>query len=857
MPFGYNEVSGKRMNDIRFAIRQLRKSPVFMCTVVLTLALGIGANTAIFTLVHAVLLKSLPVADPKSLWRIGDTDNCCVNGGFVSRSGDFDIFSYDLYRQFQQAAPEFEQLAAMQSGSNRMNVRRGSEQAKAQIAEYVSGNYFGTFGLGAIAGRPLTDADDKPGAPPAAVMSFEIWQTDYASDPSIVGSTFYVQNHPVTIVGVAPPGFFGDRLSSYPPALWLPLALEPAIEQDNSILRIPEANWLYVVGRLKPNTAIAPLQAKISMRLRNWLATQPAYTKNGGASIIHQQHVVLSPAGAGIQNLQQERGKGLYLLMALSGFVLLVACANVANLLLARGAARANEMSLRVAIGAGRRRLIQQMLTESVLLACLGGVAGLAVAYAGTRTILALAFPNVRHLSISPDPSLTVIGFAFLISLLTGIIFGIVPAWSISGSDPAQALRGANRTTGDHSSIQQKLLIVFQGALSLVLLVGAGLLTASLRNLEHQNFGIQTDNRLVFHLDPAGAGYTAAKLPALYQAMETQLSAIPGVQSVGLGLYGPLEGNNWGESIRVQGRPEPPPNFDSGASWDRVNPDFFQTVGQRVLRGRGITDRDTASSAAIAVVNQAFVRKFFPHEDPIGRHFGIFDMRYAGAFEIVGVVADAKYTDPREEVRPMYFRPLTQTLKGLTEPNFLSAETRSLYVNSVTLQFKGKPANAEANVRRTLAHLDRNLTIIDFRSMPEQVADNFIQERLVARLTMLFGIVALLLASVGLYGVTAYQVERRTNEIGLRMALGADRSKVVGMVLRSAFVQLGIGMIIGIPIAIGSAAALSDQLYKVPSYDPASLFGAALVLAFAATIAALVPATRAASVDPLRALRAD
>ena len=334
---------------------------------------------------------------------------------------------------------------------------------------------------------------------------------------------------------------------------------------------------------------------------------------------------MITPGGAGIQNLQLETHKGLYLLMTLSGLVLLVACANVANLLLARGATRKAETSIRMALGAARGRLIRQMLMESVLLGCLGGLAGLVVAYEGTRTILALAFPNAPQSPIDATPSLAVLGFAFLLSLVTGIVFGSAPAWIASHSDPAEALRGVNRSTRDRTSLPQKSLIVFQAALSLILLVGAGLLTKSLRNLEHQDFGLQTSNRYVLHLDPAGAGYTPEKLPALYQSLEQKFGSLPGVQSVGLALYSTLEGNNWGEGVRVEGRPAPGPDEHNESSWDRVSPKFFETVGQPVIRGRGFTDADTATSQMVAVVNQAFVKKFFPKEDPIGRHFGVFD----------------------------------------------------------------------------------------------------------------------------------------------------------------------------------------------------------------------------------------
>ena len=442
------------------------------------------------------------------------------------------------------------------------------------------------------------------------------------------------------------------------------------IEGETSILKQPDTNWLYVLGRVKPGVTPGSLQAKLTNSLRQWLATIPAYTINGRDTQIPKQYVVLTPGGAGVQNLQQETGSGLHLLMAISGLVLLVACANIANLLLARGATRRAETSISMALGAARSRLIRQMLVESLLLGCAGGVVGIAVAYAGARMILTLAFPDSPQLPIHASPSLLVLGFAFALSLLTGLIFGIVPAWITSHSDPAEALRGVNRSTRDRASLPQKSLIVFQAALSLVLLVGAGLLTRSLRNLEHQDFGITTANRYVFHFDPAGVGYTVATMPAANERLEREFAALPGVQSVGLALYSTLEGNNWGERIYIEGRPAPGPEAQNSSSWDRVSPHFFETVGQPVLRGRGFTEHDTATSRMVAVVNQAFVKKFFPNEDPIGRHFGIFDQRYASDYEIVGIVADAKYNNPRDPVRPMYFRPMTQLNTTIKEPNF-------------------------------------------------------------------------------------------------------------------------------------------------------------------------------------------
>ena len=845
------------MSNFKFALRQFQKSPGFAATVILTIALGIGANTAIFTLVHAILLKSLPVANPATLYRIGDIDDCCVNGGFINDNGDFDLFSYDLYRHFQDTTPEFEQLAAFQAGGNLMNVRVGNTMAKTERTEYVSGNYFSTFGVGAYAGRLFQSSDDVPGAAPVAVISYAAWQAAHAGDRNVVGSTFFLQSHPVTIVGIAPPGFFGDRINDSPPALWIPLNAEPVLEGETTVLKVAESNWLYVLGRVKPGIAPKALEAKITASLRQWLATQTAYTLNGNDKEIPKQHVVLTPGGGGIQNLQQETGDGLRLLVWISALVLLVACANIANLLLARGTARRAETSIRTALGAARSVLIRQMLTESVLLSVAGGILGIAIAYLGARTILTLAFPDATQMPIKASPSPVILGFAFLLSLLTGIIFGIVPAWISSHADPAEALRGMGRSTGDRSLLPQKTLIVLQAALSLVLLVGAGLMTQTLRNLEKQNFGITTASRYVIHIDPMGAGYNLQTIGAVNQRIEDEFKALPGVKSAGLALYSALEGNNWGESVFVEGRPAPGPEENHGSSWDRVSPQFFQTIGQPIIRGRGFTDQDTATSAMVAVVNQAFVKKFFPKEDPVGRHFGVFDQKYASNFEIVGIVADAKYNNPRDDVRTMYFRPMAQLNRNVREPNSFMAESRSIYPNSITVQYAGDAASLESMARRTLASINPDLTIVSFKSLDYQVADNFNQERLISRLTGLFGLLALALASVGLYGITAYSVARRTNEIGLRMALGANRGNVVSLVMSRALLLVGIGLAIGIPAALLGGRLMRTQLYGVKIYDPATLAVAIIVLSASAALAGFIPARRAAGIEPMKALRTE
>jgi macrolide transport system ATP-binding/permease protein len=853
------------LQDLRYALRQLVKSPGFTITAVITLALGIGANTAIFTLVQGILLRTLPVANPAQLYRIGDTDDCCVNGGFVGENGDFDIFSYDLYLHLKASAPEFEQLAAVMAGQWTWSVRQGNNVPKSLRGEFVSGNYFTTLGLGPWTGRVFTDADDQPSSAPVTVVSYRAWQTEFEANPSIVGSTIFVQAKPFTVIGVAPPGFFGDRVTDSPPDFWLPLQTEPYVRADGSILHHPDSHWLYPIGRVRPGTNIGVLQAKLSVALRNWLSSRSAYTEHGGKAIIPKQHVVVVPGGGGIQSLQQETGKGLDMLMILSTVVLLIACANIANLLLARSASRRADVAVRVAMGASHARLIRQILTESVLLSCIGGFVGLAVAYGGSHTILALAFPDARNMPISAAPSLTVLGFAFLVSLVTGALFGTAPAWLSSHAEPAEVLRGSTRTTRDSASLPQKALVVFQAALSLVLLAGAILMTKSLANLEHQNLGVTTVNRYVLHFDPNGAGHSLEQLSALYQEIQNRFSALPGVASIGLGMYSPLEGDNWGECVIQQGHPAPGPNDKCGSTWDRVSPGFLDSIGVPIVLGRGITQADTATSPPVAVVNQAFVKRFFPKVNPIGQHFGIDDPQFSGSFEIVGVFRDFKMNNPRDDVRPVFLRPLAQmlTYKDATSNSAAivatmnTIEHQSMYMQAMVIDFAHPPADADALIRHTMSDIDPNLTVMDLHSFSDQVAGNFNEERLIARLTSLFGALALILATVGLYGVTAYFAARRTGEIGIRMALGATRSSVVTMVLRTALWQILFGLAIGIPAALFAGHLMASQLYGVGSYDPMALAGATAVLALCAVVAGFLPARRAASIEPMQALRTE
>jgi predicted permease len=845
------------LQDLRYALRQFRRSPVFTLTALLTLALGIGATTAIFSLINAVMLRSLPVVDPSSLYRIGSGGECCVEGGLQD---NWSLFSFALYQRLKAASPEFEQVAAFPAMSAQFSVRYGATDAPAKPlhGEFVTGNYFDMFGIRPFAGRVLTPADDQSSATPVAMLSYRAWQQSYGGNPSVIGSTFVVEGHPFTIVGISPPGFFGETLRSDPPEIWLPLQQEPLVQGKNSLLHHTSTNWLRAIGRIRPGASVVGLPARLTGVLRRWLTGESGLPAEYMPQIVHalpKQHIDVIAAGGGVGTMKENYASSLRILLTVCSLVLLIACANIANLLLARAMARRSNTSVRLALGASRARLTRQLLTESILLSVLGGAAGIAVAYLGVQIVLALAFHSASFVPISASPSLPVLAFAFALSLLTGVLFGTAPAWFASHTDPVEALRGANRSTGDSSSLPQKALLIFQATISVVLLAGAGMLTRSLNNLEHQNFGFTLDHRVTVLMNQPLASYTPQHLDSLYRALQERLARVPGIERASLALYTPFT-DNWGDGIFVQGHPPPRLDEDTGSSWDRVSPGYFETVGQRLLRGRGITEQDNARSRPVAVVNEAFVRKFFKHEDSMGKHFGIDLVENAGNYEIVGIVRDAKYTDPDKPVRPMFFVPLAQRIDYKMEAMQMG-ETRSHFINGAVLVAHGDLGKLEPQLRKAFSEVDPNLTIINIQTMQQQVDMNFDQQRAVARLTGLFGMIALILAAVGLYGVTAYTVARRTSEIGVRIALGADRMNVVRLVLRGAFLQIVIGLAIGIPMAIGAGRLISSQLYDVRNWDPAALGFAVFSLGICALIATVIPAQRAASIDPMKALRTE
>jgi predicted permease len=845
--------------SIRYALRQFRASPVFTAAAVLTLALGIGGTTAIFTLIHAVMLRSLPVADPESLYRIGDGDNCCVQGGPQDRWG---MFSFPLFERIKADAPEFEQLTAFQAGGSRVSVRRPGVDVAARSlrTEYVTGNYFTTFGIGAFGGRVFTQDDDTPASPPVVVISHHSWESTYGGDKGLVGGTLVIEGHPFTVAGVAPPGFFGDTLRNNPPDLWIPLQQEPLVVGANSLLRQPVSAWLRVIGRLKPGATTDGVGPRLTGLLRQWIPRDAGWPANWLSDVEHllpKQTISIVPAGAGVGVMKEQYANSLRLLMAVCALVLLIACANVANLLLARSAARRTQTAVRLAIGASRAQIVTQALVESIVLSLAGGVAGLLVATATARLLLSLAFSVSTFLPISTLPSPLVLAFAFGVSLLTGIVFGAVPAWLATRTNPIEALRGSGRSTTDRSSVTRTSLLVLQATLSIVLVAGATMLGRSLNNIEHQDFGYTVPDRMLVAINRPSADYTVPQLTAMYRALEERLNRVPGVQSANLALYNPLT-DNWGELVLVAGHPPPKPGDNAGASWVRVSAHYLQNLGMTMVRGRAFTDADSDTTAPVAVVNEAFAKRFFKSdEDPIGQHFGLDEPQNVATFTIVGIVRDARWQSfqVNRPVRPMFYVPLAQNVKytGIMQ----RVEYQSHFISGLMLVTKQGPGALEPLVTKAMADVDPSLTFMSARTLEQQIALTFDQDRAVASLAGLFGAVSLVLAAIGLYGVTAYSVTQRTNEIGIRMALGADTTNVVRLVLRGAFSRVAIGLLLGLPLAVGAGRLLATQLYGVSFWDPLALGVASGSLAICALIAALIPAGRAAAISPIRALRAD
>jgi predicted permease len=599
------------------------------------------------------------------------------------------------------------------------------------------------------------------------------------------------------------------------------------------------------------------------VELKQWLRSHWGEMSANDRAKFPEQTLFLRPGSSGITSMREEYEHWLQILMMVSAFVLLIVCANVANLMLVRGMHRRREISVSVALGARSSRLVRQALTESILLSLAGGMAGLVVAFAGTQLILHFAFPSGRGaagIPINASPSIPVLFFAFGISLIAAVAFGITPAWMATRIDPIEALRGASRSTARTGSLPRKTLVALQAALSLVLLAASGLLTAALHHLENQRFGFVQEQRTIVNIEPGLVDYQPTQFTTLYERIRDSLSSIPGVSAVAICQYSPLSGNNWGTSVWVNGRPAPGPSEDDTenfVSWDRVTPGYFHAIGTQIVKGRDISEEDTAASQHVAVVNQAFAQKYFNNENPIGKYFGRLELGSPRLYEIVGVAQDARYLDFDfdKPIGPFFFLPEAQ--HDVVPNTGADSNPGSHHLHDIILVTRSGITVSSAQIRQVMVSVDPRLPVISIGTLREQVSDQFRQQRLIARLSSFFGILSLVLASIGLYGVTAYNVGRRTTEIGVRLALGASPAQAAALIIRGAFALVAIGLGVGFPLALAAGRFLGSQLYGLNPYDPVVILLAILTLSFSTLVAALVPALRASRISPSGALRAE
>lgn len=830
-------------SDISYAFRQLRKGPIVTAVAVLSLALGIGANTAIFTLINAIMLQWLPVRDPGQLVLF---NNGTFTGTYSGNTPRGDVFSYPFWQYLKTHDDSFQELCAFRQGPDLVLMHLAGAAAtgpQEQVdVHLVSGDYFDVLGVTAAAGRVLRPEDDTRNAPPVAVISYNYWRDRFHLNEAAIGKTVVLNGTAVTIVGVAAREFFGERVEARPD-YWIPLSFQPEILQRESWLEAQDQYWLNFMGRLKPGQTIRSADAAIDIRLHQF------YTELAGTHLspslrrqIQRVHVDLKPGGGGISGLRFRYSQPLHILMAVVGLVLLIACANLAILLLARTSARRQEFLARVALGASRTRLIRQILTESVLLSLTGGVLGAVFAYWCVKgLILLLHIGSV----VRVRPDLPVLAFTIAVSVLTGIAFGIIPAIKYSGLEPraTTAVRPAEFGNSRFGSAQT--LIVLQVALSLVLLLGAGLLAHSLVALETQNVGFAEDHVLLVRTDPRLADYQPKNLFLLYRQIDERLNALPGVVSATVARYTPESGHVSIDDLSIQGC-TPPPDKKMHVSDLEIAPRYFQTLGTPLLRGRSIGPRDTPATPPVAVVNETFVREYLPHEDPIGQRFSLGSSFHAPGVEIVGVVADSKYYGLGNKPEPMAFFSLWQG-----QP----ARAWAIYAGDLIILTKGRPADMIAEVKQALADIDMKLPILQVTTLSHQIDETLQQQKMITGLCSAFGILALVLAAVGIYGTVAYAVARRTTEIGIRMALGAQRANVLWMVLRDAVILIAAGIVLGLPLAMMGARWIRGFLFGIPAADPVAIGSSVVLIGSLALLAGYLPARRAAKIDPLSAIR--
>lgn len=828
--------------DARYGARILRKNPSFTAVAVLTIALGIGANTAIFSLFDAILLESLPVREPSQLVLFSDD----VGEGTYTNSsplaGQWGLFTKESYDFLKSQSLPFESLCAFRSGTATVSVRMPGQNEDAQVrravVHLVSGNYFATLGVDAAFGRTLSDDDNRVNAQPVAVVSHGYWKQHLNSDRSAVGQVTILNGLPVTIVGVAPPEFFGERVRGAPD-FWLPFVFQPQIELRESYLERTDTYWLSLMGRLRHSVSREQARMAATIALRRYLASQAGTQLNTERKQgIERTFIKLYDGGAGISGLRLRYSRPLHALLAVVAMVLLIACANVGNLLITRAVARRTEISVRLTLGANRGRLLRQLLTEGLLLAALAASVGLLIGYCGTQGLVALA--NLGNSPMHPRLNPLVLTFTLGLTLFTGVFFGLAPALQVRKIDLITALKAGGRSaTGQRKFAITQSLILAQITISLILLVGASLFSRSLLNLEHQPLGFDQDNVLIASINPRIAGYKPTNVSALYRKLLERLNVLPGVRVATIARFSPFSGHVSASNVDDVEGYSPRQDESMSVSDVLVGPAYSRTLGIPLLLGREIDLRDTEGSAKVAMVNEAFVRHYFPVENPIGHRFGYGDQNY----EIVGVLQNALFEDAKTKVRDMIFLALLQD------------QTQSAMTAELELRTIGDPGAITSQVRHAVSAESSKIPVTGVQALRHQVEESFSEERLATRLVSFFGGIALFLACIGLYGVTAQNVARRTNEIGVRMALGAGRSDILGMILRDTTLLLGGGLLLGLPLSYAASRAISSQLFGVGPGDISSFFVAVAVLSIVMALAGFLPARRATRVDPVVALR--
>jgi predicted permease len=831
------------VQDLRYGLRMLRRNPGFTAVAVLTLALGIGANTAIFSLTNAVLLKMLPVRAPSRLVVIGDATQV---GSRSSGGVQVKILSYPLYRELRDHTSVFTGMLAS-GGVHRVRVVEGnSEITNDAVAALVTGNYFSVLGVDALLGRTLNPEDDEAkGKHPVVVISYDFWKRRFSQNPEILGQTIRLNNFPYTIVGVAPPEFFGDTVGEAQD-FWVPIMMQEQMIQGRAFLETPTVSWLEVIARLKPGGSLAQARAEVNVALQQFANGPRGQSLDADdREALRKSKMDVSPGGQGFSYVRGKFVAPLVALMAIVGLVLLIACVNVANLLLARAAARQKEMGVRLAMGAARGRLVRQLLTESMLLAFAGGLAGLLAAQWGTRLLLTLSrgADVSRHLDVRPD--LGVLAFTVAICLFTGLLFGLVPALRSIRVAVGPTLKDTSHSLGGGSSRWSwgRGLVVAQVALSLLVLFVAGLLVRTMQNLKALDLGYDREHLLLVKTDPLAAGYKGDRQVEYLNEITRRLAILPGVHAVTYSTNGLFSNSDSDEELTVEGFVHRS-DQDRLVHWDRVGPGYLSTLGVPLVLGRDIGDQDTATSPKVAVINETMARFYFGNGSPLGRRFWFGDDHNRDRpVEIVGVARDARGHGMRDKMERRYYLPFTQNPE----------ESMGRMVFEV--RTSGDPAAFVESVRKTVTGFDANPQVIFVRTMDELVEFAISNEILVAKLSGFFGILALLLCCVGLYGITSYTVGGRTKEIGLRMALGAQRSAMLWMVLRQTARLLGIGVFLGIPLALLGSYLSSSLLFGLKTVDPLAMAVAVLLLAAVAFLAGWIPARRASKVEPMVALR--